>query len=73
MYLKGIQKMIEQKITVITDHPFLIDIDDEPAEKPTNSTKHKPIHRHHSKNNHKNNNSSTSKPKNYRSFAKKQQ
>lgn len=73
MYLKGIQKLIEQKITVITDHPFLIDIDDEPAEKPTNSTKHKPIHRHHSKNNHKNNNSSTSKPKNYRSFAKKQQ
>ncbi|HEX5742332.1 MAG TPA: DEAD/DEAH box helicase [Flavobacteriaceae bacterium] len=51
-YLKDIQKLIDQKIPVVTEHPFLVDsLDDEPITNTPKPSRHKPIH-HHPKNTH---------------------
>jgi ATP-dependent RNA helicase RhlE len=49
-FLKDIQKLIDQKIPVIAEHPFLVDSqEDEPTINTPKPHRHKPIH-HHSKN-----------------------
>jgi len=40
-YLRGIQKLINQRIKVIDDHPFLHDEKDQPADKPSQSQEKK--------------------------------
>ncbi|MDP2088336.1 MAG: DEAD/DEAH box helicase [Flavobacteriaceae bacterium] len=57
-FLKDIQKLIDQKIPVIAEHPFLVDSkEDEPTTSAPKPNQHKPIHHNHSKNgNNKNGN-----------------
>lgn len=57
-FLKDIQKLIDQKIPVIAEHPFLVDSqDDEPTTSAPKPHRHKPIHHNNSKNtNNKNGN-----------------
>jgi len=62
-YLKDIQKLIDQKIPIVDEHPFLIDTqDEEPTAKTPKQNKHKSLPHNHSKNtNNKNRNTQKKK------------